>query len=69
MLIFKETSHKREAKKGSGDGSPGWGLGDEIPHRSPYREVMKKKKSGSEAIPDGRLTQGWVLFGNDVRNG
>ena len=35
MLILKETSHKREAKKGSGDASPGWGVGDEFPHRSP----------------------------------
>ena len=33
-----------------------------FPHRSPYREAMKKKESGSEAIPDGRLTHGWALL-------
>ena len=28
---------------------------------------MKKKESGSEAKPDGRLTQGWVLLGSGIR--
>ena len=43
MLILKETSHKREAKKGSGDASPGRGLGGGNPPSFPYRKAMKKK--------------------------
>ena len=37
---------RREAKKGSGDGSPGWGLGDEIPPSFPNREAMKRSNQG-----------------------
>lgn len=51
-------------RRGLGTRPQAGGLGDEIPHRSPYREAMKKKESGSEAIPDGRLTHGWVLLGS-----
>ncbi len=47
MLIFKETSHKREAKGVLGGRVPGLGLGMNSPIALSRR--MKKKKSGSEA--------------------
>lgn len=46
MLIFKETSHKREAKKGSGDASPGlggWGMNSPI---APLSRSDEEKEVG-----------------------
>ena len=65
--MLKSTSCKREAKKGSGDASPGRGLGGRNPPSFPYREAMKKKESGSEAKPDGWLMHGLALLGSGIR--
>ena len=43
-----------------------WGMKSPI---VPLSRSDSEIKSGSEAKPDGRLTHGWVLLGNDVRNG
>ena len=46
---------------------PGQRDGGWNPPTLPYREAMKGKQSGSEALPDDRLSNGPVLFENSMR--